>query len=115
MAVFYGGFPFFTRCRIILAITREIRYNVCLMFDANEGILMNPVVIITDSNSGMTPDEAKALGVGLIPMPFYIDEQLYYEGVSLSQEEFMRGWRTITRSRPLSPRPPICCFYGTKP
>ncbi len=49
---------------------------------------MNPVVIITDSNSGMTSDEAKALGVGLIPMPFYIDEQLYYEGVSLSQEEF---------------------------
>ena len=49
---------------------------------------MNPVVIITDSNSGMTSDEAKTLGVGLIPMPFYIDEQLYYEGVSLSQEEF---------------------------
>ncbi len=49
---------------------------------------MKKVAIITDSNSGITQDEARALGVSVVPMPFYIDDQLYYEGVSLTQEEF---------------------------
>lgn len=49
---------------------------------------MKKVAIITDSNSGITQDEAQKIGVSVIPMPFYIDEQLYYEGVSLTQEEF---------------------------
>ena len=49
---------------------------------------MKKVAIITDSNSGMTPEDAKERGVSIVPMPFYIDEQLYFEGVSLSQEEF---------------------------
>lgn len=49
---------------------------------------MSKVAIITDSNSGMTQEEAKRLGVGIVPMPFYIDEQLYFEGISLSPEEF---------------------------
>ena len=49
---------------------------------------MKTVAIVTDSNSGITQEEAKKLGVHVVPMPFYIDEQLYFEGVSLSQEEF---------------------------
>lgn len=49
---------------------------------------MSKIAIMTDSNSGMTPEEAKALGVHVIPMPFYIDDELFFEGVSLSQEEF---------------------------
>jgi len=49
---------------------------------------MKKVAIITDSNSGITQEEAKKLGVSVVPMPFFIDEQLYFEGVSLSQEEF---------------------------
>ena len=49
---------------------------------------MKKVAIITDSNSGITQDEARALGVSVVPMPFYIDDQLFYEGVSLTQEEF---------------------------
>ena len=49
---------------------------------------MSRIAIITDSNSGITPEEAERLSVGVIPMPFYIDERLYFEGVSLSQEEF---------------------------
>ena len=39
---------------------------------------MSKVIVVTDSNSGITPDEAKKLGVEVIPMPFYIDEQMYY-------------------------------------
>ena len=49
---------------------------------------MSKIAILTDSNSGVTQDEAKKLGIGVVPMPFYIDEQLYFEGVSLDQAEF---------------------------
>ncbi len=49
---------------------------------------MSKVIVVTDSNSGITPDEAKELGVEVIPMPFYIDEQMYYENIDLTQEQF---------------------------
>ena len=49
---------------------------------------MSKIAIITDSNSGITQEEAGILGIHVVPMPFYIDEQLFFEGVSLSQEEF---------------------------
>lgn len=49
---------------------------------------MGKVAIVTDSNSGITQATAKELGVYVLPMPFYIDEQLYYEEISLSQEGF---------------------------
>ena len=46
------------------------------------------VAILTDSNSGITQKEATELGVHVIPMPFYINEELFLEDISLSQEEF---------------------------
>lgn len=49
---------------------------------------MSKVIVVTDSNSGITPDEAKKRGVEVIPMPFYIDEQMYYENIDLTQEQF---------------------------
>lgn len=49
---------------------------------------MKKVAIVTDSNSGITQDEAKELGLFVLPMPFYIDEQMYYEEIDLSQEQF---------------------------
>lgn len=49
---------------------------------------MSKVIVVTDSNSGITPDEAKKLGVEVIPMSFYIDEQMYYENIDLTQEQF---------------------------
>lgn len=49
---------------------------------------MGTVAIVTDSNSGITQAAAKELGVSVLPMPFYIDGQLYYEEISLSQEGF---------------------------
>ena len=44
--------------------------------------------IVTDSNSGITQAQAKELGIFVLPMPFYINEELYYEDISLTQEEF---------------------------
>lgn len=53
-----------------------------------EGKEMNKIAVVADSNSGYTPEEAKAAGIYFIPMPFYINEKEYYEGVNLSHEEF---------------------------
>ena len=49
------------------------------------------IAIVTDSNSGITQNEAKELGVFVLPMPFYINEQLYYEDIDLTQEEFYKA------------------------
>lgn len=49
---------------------------------------MGNVAIVTDSNSGITQEEAKSLGIQVLPMPFYIDGELYFEDITLSQEEF---------------------------
>ena len=49
---------------------------------------MGKVAIITDSNSGITQKEAALLGIKVVPMPFYINEELFYEDITLTQEQF---------------------------
>lgn len=49
---------------------------------------MGKIAIVTDSNSGITQEEAKRLGVHVIPMPFYIDGELFLEDITLTQEAF---------------------------
>ena len=49
---------------------------------------MKRVQIITDSNAGILQSEAKHLGIKIIPMPFIIKGEEYYEDINLSQEEF---------------------------
>ncbi len=44
--------------------------------------------IVTDSNSGITQKEAKDLGIFVLPMPFFINEELFYEDITLTQEQF---------------------------
>lgn len=46
------------------------------------------VAIMTDSNCGITQDEAKKLGVFVLPMPFTIDGEEFKEDINLTQEEF---------------------------
>lgn len=65
---------------------------------------MSKVAVMTDSNSGITQAEAKELGVSVLPMPFYIDEQTYYEDIDLTQEEFyekLKGDCEIKTSMPV--------------
>jgi len=50
--------------------------------------MMSRTAIVTDSNSGITQAQAKELGVSVLPMPFFIHEKLYFEEITLSQEEF---------------------------
>ncbi len=49
---------------------------------------MSNIAILTDSNSGITQEEGKRYGIHIIPMPFFINDTLYYEDISLSQSEF---------------------------
>lgn len=48
------------------------------------------IAIVTDSNSGITQKEAQQLGITVLAMPFYIDEQLFLEDITLTQEEFYK-------------------------
>ena len=51
---------------------------------------MKKVAIVTDSNSGITQKEAGRLGITVVPMPFYINEELFLEDVTLTQDELYR-------------------------
>ena len=46
------------------------------------------VAVMTDSNSGISVEEGKKMGVYVIPMPIHIDGKVYYEGLDLSQDYF---------------------------
>lgn len=64
---------------------------------------MSSIAIVTDSNSGITQAQAKELGIAVIPMPFYIDGDLYFEDITLTQEQFYERLQsdcTITTSQP---------------
>lgn len=64
---------------------------------------MGKIAIVTDSNSGITQDEGRALGIHILPMPFYINEVMYLEGVTLSQEEF---YQFLQKDEPISTSQP---------
>ncbi len=49
---------------------------------------MEKVTVVTDSNSYITPEEANVWGITVIPMPFLIDGETYFENITLTQEEF---------------------------
>lgn len=55
-----------------------------------KGFIMGKVAVITDSNSGITQNQAEEYGIYVLPMPFYIDEKLYFEDITLTQEEFYK-------------------------
>ena len=64
---------------------------------------MPKVAIVTDSNSGITQAQGKMLGIFVIPMPFYINGELYYEDINLTTEAFYQKLgenASITTSMP---------------
>lgn len=46
------------------------------------------IAVVTDSNSGITQAQAKEMGVAVLPMPFMIDGETYYEDITLTREQF---------------------------
>ncbi|MDY2938575.1 MAG: DegV family protein [Fusicatenibacter sp.] len=49
---------------------------------------MSKIAIVTDSNSGITQNQAKELGVFVLPMPFFVEGKLHFEDIDLTQEQF---------------------------
>ena len=64
---------------------------------------MKKIGIVTDSHSSISQEEAEKLGIFVLPMPFYIDGECYYESVTLSRELFfekLAAGADITTSQP---------------
>ncbi|MCM1025942.1 MAG: DegV family protein [Roseburia sp.] len=64
---------------------------------------MSNIAIVTDSNSGITQAEGKRLGISVLPMPFMINGQTFFEDIDLTQEEFYEKLATgaeISTSQP---------------
>ena len=49
---------------------------------------MSKIAIITDSNSGVTQSQAEELGIFVVPMPFMINNEEFFEDINLTQEQF---------------------------
>lgn len=64
---------------------------------------MKTLRIVTDSHSGITQEEAKRMGVEVLPMPFTIDGKEYEEEITLSREHFfeqLRSGAQVSTSQP---------------
>ena len=68
--------------------------------------------IVTDSNSGITQTEAGKMGVFVIPMPFIIGEEEYFEDINLTQEEFYQ--KLLTGEDISTSQPAIGLIFGTR-
>lgn len=59
--------------------------------------------VITDSNSGISPAEAKERGIFLLPMPVIFEGEIRFENIDLTEEEFYAGLtsgKNISTSQP---------------
>ena len=73
---------------------------------------MQRIGIITDTNSGMTEQEARQCGVVLMPMPFTVNGRNYVENVNMSYMEFfecLAGGASVATSQP-SPQDVASCW-----
>lgn len=64
---------------------------------------MSNIIVATDSHSGLSPQQAKEMGILLLPMPFYFGEECYYEEVSLTRNMFFErlgAGETVSTSQP---------------
>ena len=64
---------------------------------------MKSIGIVTDSHGGISQEDAEQLGVKVLPMPFYFGEKCYYEGVSITREDFFKRLsegEKVTTSQP---------------
>lgn len=61
------------------------------------------VAVMVDTNAGITENQGKAMGVFVMPMPVIIDGKTYYEGTTISRDEFYKlqaAGHDITTSQP---------------
>lgn len=61
------------------------------------------VAVLTDTNSGITQENAEKLGVYILPMPVLVDDRVYPEGVDICNNELyeaMKQYKNISSSQP---------------
>lgn len=64
---------------------------------------MSRIAVVTDTNSSISAEEAKKLGIFLLPMPFIVDGREYFEGVTCTYERFfemLSGGADVSTSQP---------------
>ena len=74
-----------------------------LMEEESEVNMAKKIAVITDSNSGITQAKAKEHGIYVLPMPFMINDETFYEDIDLTQEQFyekLTGGAQIGTSQP---------------
>ena len=65
---------------------------------------MSKIAVVTDSNAGITQAEAKEMkDVYVVPMPFMIDGEEYFEDINLTQEQF---YQKLTQDAEISTSQP---------
>ncbi len=69
---------------------------------------MEKILVMTDSNSGITQKEKEKYGIEIIPMPFMINDQEYFEDISLSQEDFYKHLEDNTKIN--TSQPSLVCL-----
>lgn len=66
---------------------------------------MKKIGVVTDSHSSISQEMAKELGIYVLPMPFYFDEECFYENIDLSREEFFEKLKTNNKVSTSQPSP----------
>ena len=64
---------------------------------------MGKIAVVTDSNSGITQEQAREYGINVLPMPFFINGETLFEDIDLTQEQFyekLEGNAEISTSMP---------------
>ena len=72
------------------------------------------IAILTDTNSGITPEQAVRYGIYLVSMPVIIDDETYFENESISQDEFFQRLREDACVSTSQPAPGVLmdCWEG---
>lgn len=66
---------------------------------------MKKIAVVTDSTSGISQQEAKELGIFVLPMSFDIDGKVYYEGMNLTDKQFFEMQDNDSEIRTSAPSP----------
>ena len=72
------------------------------------------IAVLTDTNSGITPEQAARYGIYLVAMPVIIDDETYFENESIFQDEFFQRLREgacVSTSQP-APGALMDCWEG---
>lgn len=67
--------------------------------------MKNRIAILTDTNSGLSPEQAKAHGIDMVPMPVVINDEPFFEYQSIDQNEFFNRLRQGASVRTSQPTP----------